>query len=154
VALDLEGDAAVRDAFERVIAPFADAQGAFVQEFIPGGHEAIVGVTRDPAFGPLIAFGVGGVHAELIGDAALGMHTLTDRDAAEMIGQLRSAAALDGYRGAPAADKLAIKELLLRVSALVGALPQIAELDLNPVKVLEPGRGARIVDCRIRVTAH
>lgn len=151
VALDLEGDAEVREAFDRVTSQFADAQGALVQEYVPGGHEGLVGVTRDAAFGPLIAFGVGGVRAELIGDAALGMHPLTDRDAAEMIGELRSAPALDGYRGAPAADKLAIKELLTRVSALVGALPQIAEMDLNPVKLLAPGRGARVVDCRIRV---
>jgi acyl-CoA synthetase (NDP forming) len=151
VALNLAEDAAVSQAFDRVTAPFADAQGALVQQYVPGGHEALVGMTRDPAFGPLVAFGAGGVQAELIGDVTLRMHPLTDRDAGEMIREIRSARLLDGYRGAPAADKLALKDLLLQVSALVSALPEIAELDLNPVKLLAPGEGLRVVDCRIRV---
>ncbi len=154
VELNLEGDAAVRDAFQRVTAPFADAQGALVQQYVPCGHEALVGVTRDPRFGPLIAFGLGGVLAELIGDLTLRMHPLTDRDAAEMIGQIRSARLLDGYRNARGADKAALEESLLRVSALVGALPEVVELDLNPVKLLPPGQGARIVDCRIRIATN
>lgn len=154
VELNLEGDAAVRDAFGRVMAPFADAQGALVQQYVPGGHEALVGVTRDLSFGPLIAFGLGGVGAELIGDVTLRMHPLTDRDAAEMIGEIRSARLLDGYRNAPAADKPALEELLLRVSTLLDAVPEIAELDLNPVKLLAPGRGVRVVDCRIRVAPN
>lgn len=154
VELNLEGDAAVRDAFQRVTAPFADAQGALVQQYVACGHEALVGVTRDPRFGPLIAFGLGGVQAELLGDLTLRMHPLTDRDAAEMIGQIRSARLLDGYRNARGADKAAIEESLLRVSALVGALPEVVELDLNPVKLLPPGQGARIVDCRIRIATN
>ncbi len=122
-----------------------------MQQYLPQGHEALVGVTRDPQFGPLIAFGLGGVQAELIGDVTLRMHPLTERDATEMIGEIRSAKLLDGYRNAPPADKAAVEELLLRVSTLAGALPEIAELDLNPVKLLAPGLGARIVDCRIRI---
>lgn len=149
VELNLAGDAAVRDAYVRVTAPFADAQGALIQQYAPDGREALVGVTRDPSFGPLIAFGLGGVEAELIGDVTLRMHPLTDRDAAEMIGEIRSARLLDGYRNAPAADKPAIEELLLRVSALVDAVPEIAELDLNPVKLLALGQGLRAVDCRV-----
>ena len=150
----MTGDEAVREAFARVTAPFADAQGALVQQYLPHGHEALVGVTRDPQFGPLIAFGLGGVQAELIGDVTLRMHPLTDRDAAEMICEIRSAKLLDGYRNAPPADKAALEELLLRVSTLAGALPEVVELDLNPVKLLAPGQGACVVDCRIRVARN
>jgi acyl-CoA synthetase (NDP forming) len=154
VALNVTGDEAVRKAFARVTAPFADVQGVLVQQYVPHGHQALVGVTRDPQFGPLIAFGLGGVQAELIGDVTLRMHPLTDRDAAEMICEIRSAKLLDGYRNVPPADKAAVKELLLRVSTLAGALPEIAELDLNPVKLLAPGQGACIVDCRIRIARN
>ncbi|HVX61163.1 MAG TPA: acetate--CoA ligase family protein [Pirellulales bacterium] len=154
VALNVAGDEAVRKAFARVTAPFTDVQGVLVQQYVPHGHEALVGVTRDPQFGPLIAFGLGGVQAELTGDVTLRMYPLTDRDAAEMIGEIRSARLLDGYRNAPPVDKAALEELLLRVSTLAGALPEVAELDLNPVKLLAPGQGACVVDCRIRIARN
>ncbi|MCJ7725307.1 MAG: GNAT family N-acetyltransferase, partial [Acidimicrobiia bacterium] len=151
IVLDVKGAEAVGAAFDRVTSVVDDAEGALVQEFVGAGHEVIVGMAEDPSFGPLIAFGLGGVFVELIGDVAFRIHPLTDVDAAEMIAEVKSARLLDGYRGGPAGDVEALKETLLRLSALVEALPEVAEFDLNPVKVLEPGSGLRVVDMRIRV---
>jgi acyl-CoA synthetase (NDP forming) len=122
-----------------------------IQEFVPGGHEVIIGMTEDDSFGPLIAFGLGGVFVELIGDVAFRIHPLTDVDAAEMITDVKSARLLEGYRGSDPGDVESLRETLLRVSALIDDLPEIAEMDLNPVKVLPPGMGVRVVDLRIRV---
>ncbi len=153
IALDVEGDDEVRAAYRRVTGAVPDPEGALVQEFVAGGHEVIIGMTEDPNFGPLIAFGLGGVFVELIGDVAFRIHPLTDADAAEMISEVRSARLLEGYRGADPGDVAALEETMLRVSALVEALPEVVEMDLNPVKVLPPGKGARVVDARIRVRA-
>jgi acyl-CoA synthetase (NDP forming) len=151
IALGVEGDAAVADAFDRVTSVADDATGALIQEFVPGGHEVIVGMTEDESFGPLIAFGLGGVFVELIGDVAFRIHPLTDVDAAEMITDVKSARLLEGYRGSEPGDVDALRETLLRVSALIDDLPEVAEMDLNPVKVLRPGQGVRVVDLRMRV---
>ncbi len=153
IVLDVEGDDEVGAAFDTVTSVVDDAEGALVQEFVGEGHEVIVGMTEDPLFGPLIAFGLGGVFVELIGDVAFRIHPITDLEAGEMIAEVKSARLLDGYRGGPAGDVDALKEMLLRVSALVEALPEVAEFDLNPVKVLEPGLGLRVVDLRMRVRA-
>ncbi len=151
VALDVEGEQAVREAYRQVWSAVDDPEGVLVQEFVTGGHEVIVGMTEDPNFGPLLVFGLGGVFVELIGDVAFRIHPLTDLDAAEMVQDVKSARLLEGYRGGPAGDVEAVEETLLRLSALVEAVPEIAEMDLNPVKVLPPGDGVRIVDARIRV---
>ncbi len=151
IVLDVQGDEAVGAAFDRVTGVVDDAEGALVQEFVGGGHEVIIGMTEDPSFGPLIAFGLGGVFVELIGDVAFRINPITDVDVDEMIAEVRSARLLDGYRGGPAGDVPALKETLLRLSAMVEELPEIVEFDLNPVKVFEPGRGVRVVDLRMRV---
>jgi acetyl coenzyme A synthetase (ADP forming)-like protein len=151
IALGVKGPKAVGEAFDRVTSVAEDASGALIQEFVPGGHEVIVGMTEDESFGPLIAFGLGGVFVELIGDVAFRIHPLTDVDAAEMISEVKSARLLEGYRGSEPGDIEALRETLLRVSALVEDLPEIAEMDLNPVKVLPPGEGVRVVDLRMRV---
>ncbi len=151
VELDVEGRREAAAAFERVTSVVDDAEGALVQEFVPGGHEVILGMTEDPSFGPLLAFGLGGVFVELIGDVAFRIHPLTDVDAADMIGEVRSARLLEGYRGAEPGDIPALIEAMQRMSQLVDELPEIVEMDLNPVKVLAPGRGVKVVDARIRV---
>jgi acyl-CoA synthetase (NDP forming) len=151
VVLGVEGDEDVRAAYQKVTSVVDDAAGALVQEFVPGGHEVIIGMTEDPSFGPLILFGLGGIFVELIGDAAFRIHPLTTADAADMIKQVKSARLLEGYRGGEPGDVAAVKEALLRVSALIEEVPEIVEMDLNPVKVLAPGRGVRAVDARIRV---
>jgi acyl-CoA synthetase (NDP forming) len=118
---------------------------------ILSGVEVMVGVTADPLFGPLIAFGLGGIHVEILGDVRFRITPLSDRDAAEMAREIRGFRLLEGYRGHPPADVAAIEEALLRVSRLVEEVPEIGELDLNPIFALPPGKGCSIADARIRV---
>jgi acyl-CoA synthetase (NDP forming) len=113
--------------------------------------ECLVGVVTDPTFGPLIAFGSGGVLAEALGDVAFRLHPLTDFDADELIGSTRAATLLRGYRGALPADTAALRGLLLRVSRLVEDVPEIVELDLNPVLCRPAGQGLVALDARVRL---
>lgn len=125
--------------------------GAVVQKMADRGVETFIGMTLDPKFGPLIAFGIGGVSVELWRDVVFRVHPLTDLDARQMLDQIRGVKLLDGFRGSPPADRAALIDALLRISRMVGDLPEILELDLNPLIALEPGRGAIAVDARIRV---
>ena len=111
----------------------------------------MVGVTEDPSFGPLIAFGLGGVHVEILADVCFRVTPLTDRDAQEMVRGIRGYRLLEGYRGHAPADIAAIQDVLLRVSRMVEDVPEIRELDLNPMFALPPGQGCAVVDARIRV---
>ncbi|MGB6837912.1 MAG: GNAT family N-acetyltransferase [Dehalococcoidia bacterium] len=159
VWLQLTSEVAVRGAFDfirermRQLKRLREMEGAIVQEMIHGGVEAIVGVTQDPSFGPLIMFGLGGVFVELLKDVVFRIHPLTDVDAEEMVRSVRSYRLLEGWRGAAPGDVPALQDLLLRVSAMVEDLPEIAEMDLNPVKVLTPGQGCVVVDNRILLQA-
>ena len=128
-----------------------DPQGVLVQEMVGGGHEVLIGMTEDANFGPLIVFGMGGVLVELLDDVAFRIHPLTDTEARSMILSIRTSRLLQGYRNLPLGDLDALEEALLRVSALINLVPEMVELDLNPVKVLAPGEGVRPVDARIRV---
>ena len=127
--------------------------GVLVQAMAPGGIEVMIGVAPDPLFGPLIAFGLGGVNVEILGDVSFRITPLTDRDAGEMVRSIRGYRLLQGYRAKPAADVPALEDALLRISRLVEAVPQISELDLNPIFALPSGQGCRIADARIRVEA-
>jgi acetate---CoA ligase (ADP-forming) len=152
IALGLTGDDAVRRAYRDMRARLGEAMSAVaVQRMVPDGVELLVGATFDPNFGPVIACGTGGTLVELFSDVVLRLHPITDVDAAEMINELRGAPLLRGYRGAVPADETALREVLLRVSALIEACPNILELDINPLKVLAHGTCA--VDARIRVGA-
>ncbi len=157
VHLNLAHEQAVRDAFEAIRARLAqenklDAmEGVLVQPMLSGGVEVMVGITHDPLFGPLIAFGLGGIHVEILGDVRFRITPLTDRDAAQMVREIKGYRLLQGYRGHPAADVEAIEEVLLRLSRLVEEIPEISELDLNPIFAMPPGQGCKIVDARIRV---
>ncbi len=161
VALNLRDAAAVRSAWkamrERLAAGgrAAEMDGVVVQPMLTGGVEVMIGVTHDPVFGPLVAFGLGGIHVEILGDVRFRVTPLTDRDAADIVREIKGYRLLEGYRGHPPADLAALESLLLRISHLVETVPEIVELDLNPVFALAPGRGALIVDARIRVrTEH
>ena len=151
VVLDVEGNAEVRAAFEQVTGAVPDPEGVLVQQYVEGGHEVFIGMVEDPNFGPLVGFGLGGVFVELIGDVAFRIHPLTDLDAREMVSEVKSARLLEGYRGAEPGDVAAVQETLLRISALIEDLPEIIEMDLNPVKVRAPGEGVTIVDARVKV---
>jgi acyl-CoA synthetase (NDP forming) len=123
--------------------------GAIVQRMVAPGTETIVGCTQDPFFGPLVLFGMGGVTAELLADHALRIVPLTDEDAREQVRSLRGSPLLFGYRGAPAVDVAAVEDVLLRVGQLADELPEVAEMDLNPVIVSE--HGVLAVDVKVRV---
>ena len=142
---------AVRALKERVEKAGHPLESVLLQRQVGGGLEALVGVVGDPTFGPLIVCGLGGVQVELLRDASFRMPPVTDLDARDMIDRLRLKALFDGYRGSPPADRRALEALIQRVSALVEALPELQELDLNPVKVLQPGEGVMVVDARLRV---
>jgi acyl-CoA synthetase (NDP forming) len=129
----------------------ARLDGILLQREVRGGLEALVGVTTDPTFGPLVVCGLGGVLVELLRDVAFRLTPVSDLDAAEMLAELRSSPLLDGYRGGLPGDRDALIQVIMRISALVEIAPEIRELDLNPVKVLVPGRGAIVVDGRLRV---
>lgn len=154
---NLKDEQAVRKAFESIRTRLTETnqldamEGVLVQSMITGGVEVMIGVTEDPLFGPLIAFGLGGIHVEILGDVQFRITPLTDRDAAEMIRGIKGYRLLTGYRGHPPADLDALEETLLRVSRLVEEIPEISELDLNPILALPPGQGCRIVDARIRI---
>jgi acyl-CoA synthetase (NDP forming) len=126
--------------------------GFLVQRMVGDGVELLVGVVNDASFGPVVACGAGGTAVELLKDVAVRITPLTDVDAAEMVRSLATFPLLEGYRGAPKADVAALEDLLLRVSAMVEAHPEIAELDCNPVTVLPDG--AVVVDARVLVRRH
>jgi len=160
VRLNLHDQTAVREAFADIQNRLArenklDAMdGVLVQPMLSGGVELMVGVTQDPSFGPLIGFGLGGIHVEILKDVCFRVTPITDRDAEEMVRSIRGYRLLEGYRGHPPADIPAIEELLLRVARLVEEVPEISELDLNPVFALPPGQGCLIADARIRVESE
>jgi len=116
---------------------------------VKGGIEVIAGVTQDPSFGPLMMFGSGGIYAELVKDVVFRLHPLTDLDAKEMISSIRMSKLFEGYRGSSPSDTQALEDLLLRISALVEDIPEITELDLNPVKVMPRGEGYWVIDAKI-----
>jgi acetyl coenzyme A synthetase (ADP forming)-like protein len=158
VCLNLADASAVSHAFEDIRDRLARTdqlgamEGVVVQPMIAGGVEVMIGVTQDPLFGPLLAFGLGGVHVEILADVCFRITPLTDRDAAEMVRAIRGYRLLQGYRGHPPADVEAIQDVLLRLSRLVEEIPEIGEVDLNPIFALPPGEGCRIADARIKVS--
>ena len=153
VLLGLDGPGAVRAGFAALAGRFAgDFSGALVQPMIPDGTEVIIGVVQEPVFGPVVVFGLGGVATEFLGDHAARLAPLTGADADDLIHSIRAAPLLLGHHGQPSADVAALRDALLRVSRLAVDLPQVAELDLNPV-IARPD-GVTAVDARIRVTSH
>jgi len=151
VVVNLRDASQVREGYQRVIEAVGDATGVLIQEYVGGGHEVFIGVNRDPAFGPLIGCGLGGILVELANNVAFRLHPLTDTDAFELVDSGRLGRVLRGYRGRPQADLAALVDVLLRISCLVEAIPELVEMDLNPVLVLPDARGAKVVDVRVRV---
>ncbi|MCW3013058.1 MAG: CoA-binding domain protein, partial [Solirubrobacterales bacterium] len=155
VATGLAGPDAVRhegDAMElRLRRAGLSRQGLLVQEMAAEGVEVLVGVTVDPTFGPIVAVAAGGAATELLGDAAVRLTPLTDRDAHEMVRDLRTFPLLDGFRGAPPCDVAAVEDVLLRLSALVEAHEEVVEIEVNPL-IVSPS-GAVAVDVRARIAA-
>ena len=143
--------AAARDMLDRLSSRGHSVGGFVVQRMARPGIEMLVGVVHDPQFGPIVACGAGGVQVELLKDVSIRLTPLANEDAAEMIRELKTYPLLTGFRGGLFADVAALEEGLLRVSAMLEDLPQIAELDCNPFLIHE--NGATILDARIRVSA-
>jgi acyl-CoA synthetase (NDP forming) len=153
VILNLKTPDETRDAYKEILAnakkhqPDAKIAGVFVQEMAPSSTEVIVGATKDPQFGPALMFGLGGIFVEILEDVTFRIAPLTEREAREMITEIKAYPVLEGYRGRPRADVEALVEILLNTSRLVMDHPEIKELDLNPIMVYE--KGATTVDARI-----
>lgn len=161
VLLNLSDRAAVIDAFGQLEAAASQhavpLDGALIQPMVStatGGVETMIGVVNDRLFGPIIGFGLGGTDVEVLGDMHFRLAPLAGRDAEELIAETRAGRLLAAHRGKPAADTAALGELLARISALAKAVPEIRELDLNPVIVKPEGEGFHIVDARIRVKGN
>jgi len=156
VRLDLRNEPEVREAVseirEAMRAREMAFQGVVVQRLVREGAELFIGVTRDPLFGPLVAFGLGGIEVELLGDVAFRLHPLTDQDARDMVREIRGFKLLDGFRGTPPADQDAVVDAILRVARLAADMPRLSEMDLNPVKVFPGGQGLVVVDARVRLS--
>jgi len=156
VAVNLKTDAEVGDAFDRIMAsvkekaPTARVRGVSVQEMAPQGVEVIIGMTRDPQFGPALMFGLGGIAVEILKDVAFRLVPLEKRDAAQLVREIKAFPILNGYRNIPPADIPALEKLILQVSDFVWAHPEIAEMDLNPV--IAHKSGAMAADARIILT--
>ena len=153
VRLHLQGARAVEHAATEMADTLEKAghpvSGFLVQPMVPEGVEMLVGVVQDQHFGPVLACGAGGTTTELLKDVAVRITPISKGEADHMVRSLKTFPQLDGYRGAPRADVAALEDVLLRVSALVEAHPEVAEMDLNPL-VVHP-KGAVVVDARIRV---
>ncbi len=156
VKVGLQNATDVRDAYELMVyraqryIPEARIWGCLVQEMAPsGGLEILVGMNRDPQFGPLITFGLGGIYVETLKDVTFRVAPLSRQEAEEMLVQVRAHALLDGVRGQPPMDKAAIVDALLRISQLVQDFPEIIEMDINPLMVYHAGEGALALDMRL-----
>jgi len=156
VALGVTGDAAVREAYQRVIASAASAHpgalvhGVLVQAMAPPGREIILGITRDATFGPMLMVGLGGIHVEVLRDVVFAPIPLGRDDALSLLGDLKGAAMLDGVRGMPPADQEALAELMAALSRFAADHADlIEEIDLNPVIVHPQGQGLTVVDALI-----
>lgn len=156
VKVGLNNQTDVRDAFELMVyraqryVPDAHIWGCLVQEMVPsGGLEVLVGMNRDPQFGPLVTFGLGGIYVETLKDVTFRVAPFSRLEAQEMLTEIRAHALLDGVRGQPEVDKAAIVDTLLRIGQLVQDFPDIVELDINPLVVYPRGQGAIALDMRV-----
>lgn len=155
VKLNLQDEPAVRQAYRELVSavqavqPKAHIWGVFVQQFVSGGKEIILGLKRDPHFGSLLMFGLGGIYVEAFRDVTFRIAPIRELGASRMICQIRSFKILEGFRGQPPSDIDAIAECLLRLSQLSQEIEEIEELDINPLIVFAKGQGAQVVDARI-----
>ncbi len=155
VKLNLRSPDDVRDAFDLMVyragryVPDANIWGCQVQQMVSGGREVLLGMSRDPQFGPLVAFGLGGIYVEALKDVTFRVAPFSRQEADEMIREIRAYPLLEGVRGEPPADHEAMVDALLRISQLVTDFPEIVELDINPLMVFEEGRGAMAIDMRL-----
>lgn len=158
VRLNLSTREEVRDAYDlmmlriRRLAPEARLEGVYLEKMCPKGREVIVGMTRDPQFGPMLMFGLGGIFVEVMKDVTFHLAPITADEALEMLKYTKSYALLEGVRGQASVDVSSIANCLQRLSQLVTDFPQIAELDINPLIVGRPGTEPIVADARITLS--
>jgi acetyltransferase len=159
VKLNVTSAGDVRDAFDLIIyratrhMPDATLWGCQVQQMVQGGKEVILGMNRDPQFGPLLMFGLGGVYVEALKDVTFRVAPIDRREAKEMLSEIRAYNLLRGVRGEKPSDLDAIADTLVRVSQLVTDFPDIVELDINPLLVFPAGQGVLGLDMRLALKA-
>ncbi|MAT97729.1 MAG: acyl-CoA synthetase [Anaerolineaceae bacterium] len=157
VVLNLLTETAVAEAFTQMMAdvqtavPQAKLDGVLIQPMIPDGQEVIVGVVRDPQFGPVLMFGSGGVEVEGLNDVAFALAPLTQAEAESLLQNTWAGRKLAGYRNVAAGDETAVLNIILRLGQLAADCPQLAEIEINPLRVFENGRGALALDVRARL---
>jgi len=155
VLLNIQSEADVRSGYALLIEraksakPDAKIDGVHIQRQIESGQEVIVGVVRDPTFGPLVMFGSGGVEAEGLKDVAFALGPLSPLEAEEMMRKTWAGRKLDGFRNIPAADKSAVQDILIKLSWLTYEHPEIQEIEINPLRAL--AKGAVAVDVRVKL---
>ena len=160
VRVGLQNAADVRDAFDLITyratryLPEARLWGCMVQKMAPPGLEVLIGMNRDPQFGPLVTFALGGIYVEILKDAAFRLAPFSRAEAGAMLNEIRASPLLDGVRGEPPADREAVVDALLRVGQLVTDFPEIEELDINPYVVYERGQGGAALDMRLVLAAQ
>jgi acetyltransferase len=158
VRVDLQNAEQVVDAFDLITyrslryLPEARLWGCLVQKMMPPGLEVLLGMNRDPQFGPLVTFGLGGIYVEILKDVSFRIAPFSRGEAESMLQEIRARALLEGARGQPPVDRQALVEALLRVGQLVHDFPEIAELDINPFIVYPAGRGGVAIDARLILT--
>jgi acetyltransferase len=157
VMLGIQTPAELRSAFATLLqrvqqrAPEIAVQGVYVQPMVQGGVEVIVGVVRDPQFGPLLMAGLGGTNVELQRAVAFELAPVTLKQAHDLLDRTAAGTALAGFRGAPPADRDAVAEVIVRCAQLALDVPEIQEIEINPLIVRERGAGAVAVDARVRI---
>ncbi|MFN2302393.1 MAG: acetate--CoA ligase family protein, partial [Anaerolineales bacterium] len=156
VKIGLENEEELVDAYELMVyranryIPDARIWGCLVQEMVPaGGLEILIGMNKDPQFGPLVTFGLGGIYVETLKDVTFRVSPFSEQEAYQMLTEINAHALLDGVRGKPPVDKPAIVDVLLKINQLVLDFPEITELDINPLVVYSPGNGALALDMRL-----
>ena len=160
VLLNLRDSDAVREGYEaiteraRLARPTARLEGAHVQRMLPPGQEVIVGVVSDPQFGPMVMFGSGGVEVEGLKDVTFALAPLSQREAEEMLAATWAGRKLNGFRSLPAADREAVMAILARLAQLALDFPEIAEIEINPVRALPGKGGAFAIDVRARLASR
>jgi 4-hydroxybutyrate---CoA ligase (ADP-forming) len=155
VKVGVANEQQVRDSFDTIIKNAkkydkkAQIKGVLVQEMVKGGKELIIGSKQEAGFGPVIMLGMGGIYVEVLKDVTFRLAPVTNKEADDMIDSIKTKKLLEGVRGEKPADKKKLSDLIQRLSALVTDFPEIKELDMNPVLVMEQGKGCKVLDVRI-----
>ncbi len=155
IRLNVSGDEQVSLAYDDIFStvrrsqPDAHLEGLLLEEMAPKGYEVIVGMRRDPSFGPMLMFGLGGIYVELFADVAFRIAPVSEDEALAMLNETKAGKLLAGFRGAKKADIKAIISCIQRIGRLALDFETIEEMEVNPLVVYEEGNGALALDCRI-----